>query len=144
MHHPTDRIAHTMTFAGTQNSSMVYHEGSIQWPIAPWANILATELYLAPLYQINFWKTIMFLNFILNNNIYLTMYSSNFINGISDAWSGARCSYVVRVFAHSVMGRRIDPSWGWIHWAISCSSQCSTTGVTKAMVCAILSVGWCI
>ena len=22
--------------------------------------------------------------------------------------------------------------------------QCSTTGVTKAMVCAILSVGWCI
>ena len=26
------------------------------------------------------------------------------------------------------------------HWAISCSSQCSTTGVTKAMVCAILSV----
>ena len=32
----------------------------------------------------------------------------------------------------------------WIHWAISCSSQCSTTGVTKAVVCAILSVGWCI
>ena len=24
------------------------------------------------------------------------------------------------------------------------SNQCSTTGVTKAMVCAILSVGWCI
>ena len=24
------------------------------------------------------------------------------------------------------------------------SSQCSTTGVTKAVVCAILSVGWCI
>ena len=23
-------------------------------------------------------------------------------------------------------------------------SQCSTTGVTKAVVCAILSVGWCI
>ena len=37
------------------------------------------------------------------------------------------------------------------HWvisfssqAISRSSQCSTTGVTKAVVCAILSVGWCI
>ena len=28
--------------------------------------------------------------------------------------------------------------------AISRSSQCSTTGVTKALVCAILSVGWCI
>ena len=27
---------------------------------------------------------------------------------------------------------------------ISRSSQCSTTGVTKAMLCAILSVGWCI
>ena len=28
--------------------------------------------------------------------------------------------------------------------AISHSSQCSMTGVTKAVVCAILSVGWCI
>ena len=27
---------------------------------------------------------------------------------------------------------------------ISHSSQCSTTGVTKAVVCVILSVGWCI
>ena len=27
---------------------------------------------------------------------------------------------------------------------ISRSSQCSTTGVKKAVVCAILSVGWCI
>ena len=27
---------------------------------------------------------------------------------------------------------------------ISRSSQCSMTGVTKAVVCAILSVGWCI
>ena len=25
--------------------------------------------------------------------------------------SGARCSSVVRAFAHGVMGRRIDPSW---------------------------------
>ena len=24
---------------------------------------------------------------------------------------GARCSSVVRVFAHGVMGRRIDPTW---------------------------------
>ena len=45
---------------------------------------------------------------------------------------------VVRAFAHGAMGRRIDPSWGWTHWAISCSSQCST----KAVVCVILSVGW--
>ena len=25
--------------------------------------------------------------------------------------SGARCSSVVRAFAHGAMGRRIDPSW---------------------------------
>ena len=30
-----------------------------------------------------------------------------------------------------------------IHWAIFHSSQCSMTSVTKAVVCAILSVGWC-
>ena len=34
----------------------------------------------------------------------------------------------------------IDPSW----WTHSRSSQSSTTGVTKVMVCALLSVGWCI
>ena len=33
---------------------------------------------------------------------------------------------------------------GRTHWAISRSSQCSTTGITKAVVCAILSVEWCI
>ena len=26
--------------------------------------------------------------------------------------AGARCSSVVRAFAHGVMGRQIDPSWG--------------------------------
>ena len=46
---------------------------------------------------------------------------------------------MVRVFAHGAMGPRIDPSW-WTHWAISCSSQCPTTGVTKAVVCVILSM----
>ena len=44
---------------------------------------------------------------------------------------------MVRAFAHGAMGRRIDPSW-WTHWAISRSSQCPMTGVTKDMVCAIL------
>ena len=41
---------------------------------------------------------------------------------------GARCISEVRAFAHGAMGYRIDPSW-WTHWAISHSSQCSTTGV---------------
>ena len=38
--------------AGTRNSSMgPPHEGSIQRPIAPWANALTTELHLAPQVQ---------------------------------------------------------------------------------------------
>ena len=39
-----------------------------------------------------------------------------------------------RVSAHGMIGRRSTP------YAVSCSNQCSTTSVTKA----ILSVGWCI
>ena len=31
---------------------------------------------------------------------------------LSWALEGARCSSVVRAFAHGAMGRRIDPSWG--------------------------------
>ena len=35
--------------AETRNSSMgPPHEGSIRWPIAPWANTLTTEVHLAP------------------------------------------------------------------------------------------------
>ena len=54
---------------------------------------------------------------------------------------GARCSSMVRAFAHGAMGRRIDPSWGG---PIELFLVPATTGVTNAMVCAILSVGWCI
>ena len=43
----------------------------------------------------------------------------------------ARCGSVVRAFAHGTIG---GPSL-WTYWAISRSSQCSTTGITKAMVC---------
>ena len=52
-------------------------------------------------------------------------------------------SSVVSAFIHCAMGRWIDLSW-WTHWAISHSNQCPTTGVTKAVLCDILSVGWCI
>ena len=31
----------------------VHNEGSIRWPIAPWANALATELHLAPPWMID-------------------------------------------------------------------------------------------
>ena len=50
---------------------------------------------------------------------------------------------MIRAFTHGAMGRGIDPSW-WTHLAISCSSQCSTTGATEAVICAIMSVEWCI
>ena len=42
---------------------------------------------------------------------------------------------MVTGFAHGDMGHWVNPSWN-----ISRSSQCSTTGVTKAVVCAFLSV----
>ena len=40
-----------------------------------------------------------------------------------------------------VMGHQINPLW-WTRWAISCSSQCSMIGVTKAVICTLLPVGW--
>ena len=59
---------------------------------------------------------------------------------VVDGYTGAICSSMARTFAHGAMGRRIDPSW-WTYRAISRSSHCSTTDVTKAVVCVILSVG---
>ena len=77
------------------------------------------------------------------------------------SFQGARCSSVVRVFAHGAMGRRIDPSWGgpgarcssvvrvYAHGAMGRRIDPSWGGpielcVTKAVVCAILSVELCI
>ena len=54
---------------------------------------------------------------------------------------GARCGSVVRAFAHGAMGCRIDTSWGGPIELFLVPYQCSTTGVIKAVVCAILSVG---
>ena len=46
---------------------------------------------------------------------------------------------MVRVFAHGAMGRQIDPSWGGpIELFLVPASD------PKAVVCVILSVGWCI
>ena len=49
------------------------------------------------------------------------------------------CSSVDRAFAYGAMGRRVDPAL-WTHGAYSRSSQCSTTGATKVVVCTILSL----
>ena len=46
---------------------------------------------------------------------------------------------MVRAFAHGAMGHRVDPSWGGpIELVLVPASA------TKAVVCIILSVGWCI
>ena len=48
------------------------------------------------------------------------------------------------MFAHGAMGRRIDPSWGGPIELFLVLASAPTTGVTKAVVYVILSVGWCI
>ena len=50
---------------------------------------------------------------------------------------------MVTVFAHGAIGRRIDPSWGGPIELVLVPASVPMTGVTKAVVCAILSVGWC-
>ena len=50
---------------------------------------------------------------------------------------------MVRAFAHGAMGRRIDPSWGGPIELFLVSASAPRL-VTKAVVCAIMSVGWCI
>ena len=47
---------------------------------------------------------------------------------------------MLRAFAHGAMGYQIDPSWGG-PIELFLVPVCSTTGVTKAVVCIILSVG---
>ena len=57
MHHPTDRIAHTTSFVTPvmehwlewEIVQCVHNEGSIQWPVAPWANALTMELHFIPI-----------------------------------------------------------------------------------------------
>ena len=58
------------------------------------------------------------------------------------SWGG-EISIRVRASARGAMDRGIGASCG-SHLAISRSSQYSTTGVTKAVLCAILYVEWCI
>ena len=49
-------------------------------------------------------------------------------------------SSVVRAFAHGTMDRRINPLW----WSYFSFQPVIHEGVTKAVVCTVLSVGWCI
>ena len=61
--HREDSTYHNLCYtsrgalAGTRNRSLgPPHEGSIRWPIAPWANALTTELHLAP--AMNEWMNV--------------------------------------------------------------------------------------
>ena len=124
--------------AGTRNSSMgPPHEGSTRRPIAPWANALPLSYVPLPV------------------KVSANAYTGNIRSGsppvdcerlpflvittpcfVAHFEPWARCSFVVRAIAHGAVGRRIDPSW-WTHLAIARTRQCSTTGVTKAVVCVI-------
>ena len=56
---------------------------------------------------------------------------------------GRNISIICRPIYH-YMYQSMDGLMNECMVAISRSSQCSTTGVTKAVVCVILSLGWCI
>ena len=57
--------------AGTRNSSMGSpHEGSIQRPIAPWANALTTELHLAPRFKKYVHRTSVWMTIIPKSGLY--------------------------------------------------------------------------
>ena len=69
MHHPTGKITHTTAFVTPvvdhwlerEIAQWVHHEGSIQWPIAPWVNARITELHLAPIYLMHSTKLLLML-----------------------------------------------------------------------------------
>ena len=51
---------------------------------------------------------------------------------------------MVRAFAHGAMSHQIDPSWGGPIELFLDRASAIKAGVIKAVVCTILSVGWCI
>ena len=62
----------------------------------------------------------------------------------SSTTPGAGCRSMVREFANGAMGHRIDPTWSGPIELFLVPGLYSTTGVTKAVVCAILPKGLCI
>ena len=80
MQHPTGRTAHTMAFVTTvvehwleqEIAQWVCHEGSIQWPITPWADVLLKQCRREREREM----------------FYLTTHSTHFIYGYmaSDIW----------------------------------------------------------
>ena len=64
-------------------------------------------------------------------------------NILADTMFKISIGYSGIVSTIGVMGSWTDRSY-WTHLVIFRCSQCFTTGITKAVVGAILSVGWCI
>ena len=73
---------------------------------------------------------------------YLTMHSIHFIYGYMEGMNEMKFNDVHNTFYLRLYGG--SRGLCIISKPISRFSQCSTTGVTKAVVCVILSVRWCI
>ena len=87
--HRQDSTYHSLCYtshgalAETSNSSMgPPHEGSIQRPIAPWANALTTELHLAPMFH---WKA--------HTVLWSSMGFYLVVSGIASRWTGLTMSW---------------------------------------------------
>ena len=98
MHHPTDRIAHTTAFV----TPVVEHW--LEREIAQWVHPMKDRSDDPSHHE----RTLLPRSYIS----LLTMdgdYTMETVYVLC-VW-GARCSSVVRAFAHGAMGRRVDPSW---------------------------------
>ena len=98
MHHPTDRITHTTTFV----TPVVEH-----WPereIAQWVHPMKDRSDDPPHHERIVGCC---------HSVSAFCWPIWRLPGLPVPYQeGARCSSVVRAFAHGAMGRRIDPSWG--------------------------------
>ena len=56
--------------------------------------------------------------------------------------TGSRTRLSGRLSPRGAVSLQIDPAL-WSHLTVSPFSQCSTTGVNQAMMCSVLSMGWC-
>ena len=141
--HRQDNTYHSLCYtsrgalAGTRNSSICPpHEGSIRRPTAPWANAL--PLSYVPLCCFG-------MNDLSRNYPVPSTHFFSWMGQLAFSRTCVHCRKLCGKSIRSWSNGSLDQSiTGWTHWAISRSSQCFKTGVTKAVVCAILSVGWCI
>ena len=134
MHHPTDRIAHSTAFVipvmehwlEWEIAQWVHHEGLIWWSIAPWADTYHTLFVLVCTCENIHWKHKQEIAYCIHQQKLIVYQLSVLSPGFTSSFT------CLKPAALGVMGRLIDPSW-LTHWSSSHSSQCSTTGVTKAM-----------